>query len=170
MGSKGDEVEFEPVASWRTTTEAAPGRFSAVNSCLFHLVGWAPPTKTRWWAVPTLQDAEHGMVKRSRNDFDRAIADFTKAIPLIPRILLCTTTDDPKDPIVYNNRGVTWLNMGSYDQAIADCDTAIRLDPDNTTAHTQRDSALALRTRGNSSRGNASAMNRSSRQREWLHP
>ncbi len=53
-----------------------------------------------------------------KTDFDRAIADFDRAIWL-----------DPKDVVSYNSRGRTWGMKGEYDKAIADFDEAIRINP-----------------------------------------
>mgnify|MGYP001595382467 CR=1 FL=1 len=42
----------------------------------------------------------------NKGDYDRAIADYTRAIEL-----------DPKDAITYSNRGIVYYNKGEYDYA-----------------------------------------------------
>ena len=51
-------------------------------------------------------------------DYERAIADYDKAIEL-----------DPKDAAAYYNRGLAYADKGEYERAIADYDKAIELDP-----------------------------------------
>jgi tetratricopeptide (TPR) repeat protein len=36
----------------------------------------------------------------------------------------------PKDPWVFNKRGMAWFCQGEYEKAVADFSTAIRLGPD----------------------------------------
>ena len=45
---------------------------------------------------------------------------------------------NPKDAVVYLNRGDAYCERGDYDKAIVDYDEAIRLDPENTTAYGSR--------------------------------
>ena len=49
-----------------------------------------------------------------KGDYDRAIADYNKALEL-----------DPKDATAYNNRGYAYRQKGDYDKAIADYDKAL---------------------------------------------
>ena len=60
--------------------------------------------------------------------YDRAIADFNKAIGL-----------DRKSALAFRNRGDAFANKDDYDRAIADYNEAVRLDANN---------ALAFRSRG----------------------
>jgi tetratricopeptide (TPR) repeat protein len=62
-----------------------------------------------------------------KDDFDRAIDDYTSAIQI-----------DPKNAAYLEARGSVWLDKGEFDKAIADCNEANRLDPKN---------AAVLRTR-----------------------
>jgi tetratricopeptide (TPR) repeat protein len=54
----------------------------------------------------------------TKQDYDRAIADFDKAIEL-----------DPKYTPAYNNRGNVYRDKGDYDKAIANLNQAIALNP-----------------------------------------
>jgi len=62
-----------------------------------------------------------------KGDFDRAIADYDKAIKL-----------NPKDADVYYNRGNAYQRKGQHDRAIADYDKAIKLNPKYAEAHSNR--------------------------------
>jgi tetratricopeptide (TPR) repeat protein len=70
-----------------------------------------------------------------KNDYDRAIADYTEAIRI-----------DPKYAIAYDNRGNVFHRKGDYDRAIRDYDEAIRLAP---LAATYASRGLAYRNKGN---------------------
>lgn len=67
-------------------------------------------------------------------DYDRAIADFTRAIGL-----------SPEDADTYNNRGNVYSIMGDYDRAVADFTEAIRLNPQNANAYGYRGHAHRAR-------------------------
>ncbi|HEY2137005.1 MAG TPA: tetratricopeptide repeat protein [Xanthobacteraceae bacterium] len=77
-----------------------------------------------------------GQTYYERNDYDRAIADFTRAIEV-----------DPTYPMGYNNRANSWHIKGDEDRAIASYDQTIRLDPNYTAAFTGR--GLAYEKKGN---------------------
>jgi len=53
-----------------------------------------------------------------KGDYDKAIADYTKAIEI-----------DPKYADVYYDRGDVWYDKGDYDKAIADYTKAIEINP-----------------------------------------
>ena len=61
-----------------------------------------------------------GKALRETDDYDRAIADFDRAIQL-----------DPKSPLHYRDRGIALYLNGDYDEAIADFDIAISILPDD---------------------------------------
>ena len=77
---------------------------------------------------------ERGLAYRSKGDFDRAIADYSEAIRL-----------DPKLAAAYNNRGNAYKNKGDFDRAIADLSEAIRLDPKLASAYNDRGNAYGAR-------------------------
>jgi tetratricopeptide (TPR) repeat protein len=58
-----------------------------------------------------------GIVYKNKGDFDRAIADYTRA-----------TQIDPKDGLAYNNRGWPHYKKDEFDLAIADYTMAIALN------------------------------------------
>jgi tetratricopeptide (TPR) repeat protein len=60
-------------------------------------------------------------------DFDKTIADYTKAIEI-----------NPKDAIAFNNRGNAWYRKGDYDKAIADYTKAIEINPKDAIAYYNR--------------------------------
>ena len=81
---------------------------------------------------PDYADAYYnrGLAYFYEGDYDRAIADFDKAIEL-----------KPDDAVAYNNRGNAYADKGKYDRAIADFDKAIELKPDDAVAYNNRGAA-----------------------------
>jgi lipoprotein NlpI len=68
-----------------------------------------------------------GVIEKANDDFDGAIADYTRAIEL-----------DPTYAAAYSNRGSAKQAKGDLDGAIADCNHAIELDPKDPMAHKYR--------------------------------
>jgi tetratricopeptide (TPR) repeat protein len=64
------------------------------------------------------------MIKSNKGNFQDAINNYTKAIEI-----------NPDYAEAYNNRGNTYLQLGSYDLALNDYLNAIRLKPDYTEAY-----------------------------------
>ena len=64
-----------------------------------------------------------GIAYMNKGDYDLAIADYSKAIDIIPGFAEA-----------YNNRGIAYFNRGYFDQAIADYSKAIYINP--MCAHT----------------------------------
>jgi tetratricopeptide (TPR) repeat protein len=74
----------------------------------------------------------------AKGDIDRAIADFSEAIRL-----------EPKLGVAYRNRGGAWSAKGDYDRAIADFNEVIRLDSKDILAYISRgDAYLAKKDYG----------------------
>lgn len=48
---------------------------------------------------------------------------------------------DSQDPMAYNNRALTYHNLGQYQRAVEDYDQAIRLNPQDATAYSNRGAA-----------------------------
>ncbi len=69
-----------------------------------------------------------------KGDYDRAIADYTRAIQL-----------KPNDAEAYYNRGNAYADKGDYDRAIADYERAIQLKPDLAEAYYNRGIAYKMR-------------------------
>ena len=80
-----------------------------------------------------------GMEYGDKGDLDRAIADFTEAIRL-----------DPKLDNVYRNRGWALARQNQHERAISDQTEAIRQNPGNVDAYNERGKSYAAT--GNSAR------------------
>jgi tetratricopeptide (TPR) repeat protein len=76
-----------------------------------------------------------GSIRHLRQEFDLALADFTKVIELAPNI--------PGIHQVYNNRSLIRLAKGDFDGALADINKAIAIAPGYAEAYNSRG---ALRT------------------------
>ncbi|MCJ7664952.1 MAG: tetratricopeptide repeat protein [Desulfobacterales bacterium] len=55
----------------------------------------------------------------AKGDYDKAIADYTKALEINPRGFM--------SQFYYSGRGFAWLKKGDYDKAIADFTTCIEI-------------------------------------------
>ena len=75
-----------------------------------------------------------GLAHYDKEDYDRAIADFTQAIRL-----------DPKFGKAYDARANAYSDKGDHDRAIADYNEAIRIDSANPRAFNNRCDELAQR-------------------------
>jgi tetratricopeptide (TPR) repeat protein len=64
-----------------------------------------------------------GLIHRSRNDFDRAIADYSQAIFI-----------DVDYVAAYYNRGSAHYMKRDYARAIADYEATLRMDPNHENA------------------------------------
>jgi tetratricopeptide (TPR) repeat protein len=96
-----------------------------------------------------------------KDDNDKAIADYSKAIEISPSYASAFNNRgnawsakgdldraiadydraieiDPKDPFRWNNRGLAWKRKGDHDRALADFDQAIKVDPGYTAAYANR--------------------------------
>jgi tetratricopeptide (TPR) repeat protein len=105
-----------------------------------------------------------GIAYFNKDDYDRAIADYTSALRIDPnyakayfnrgnaygmkgdydRAIADFTSAlriDPNYAKAYNSRGFAYFNKGDYDRAIADHTSAIRIDPNYASAYTSRGNA-----------------------------
>lgn len=80
-----------------------------------------------------------GNAWRAKDEPSRAIADYGRALRLMPRFAGALV-----------NRGIAWYQLRRFDRAIADYDAAIRLQPDLAEAHNNR--ALAWHKLGDYAR------------------
>src|SRR5262245_18018351 len=71
----------------------------------------------------------------NKKDFDRAIADYSEAIRLVPSFANA-----------YNDRGNAYNQRHEYDRAIADLDKAIRLNPKSAIFYLNRGISWAAKT------------------------
>jgi tetratricopeptide (TPR) repeat protein len=83
-------------------------------------------------ADPAADAYQKGKTYLEKGDSDAAIAAFTEAIRL-----------DPKLANAYSDRGVAYEGKGEIDKAIADYTEAIRLDPKTALAYYNRGIAYA---------------------------
>ena len=88
------------------------------------------PTDITVTANPAEANYFRGNAYHYKGDYDRAIADWDRAIQLKP---------DYAD--AYNNRGLTYDSKGDHDRAIADYDKAVQLKPDFAEAYLGRGAA-----------------------------
>jgi tetratricopeptide (TPR) repeat protein len=68
-----------------------------------------------------------GIAYRNKDEHDRAIADYNKAIEI-----------DPKLAAAYRSRGNAYADKGEYDRAIMDYTKAIEIDPKYASAYDNR--------------------------------
>jgi tetratricopeptide (TPR) repeat protein len=78
--------------------------------------------------------AARGKAYADKEDIDRAIEDYSRAIGL-----------DPQFAIAYNNRGGLFEMKGDHVKAIRDCTKAISIDPKHVTAYYNRGNSLAAK-------------------------
>jgi tetratricopeptide (TPR) repeat protein len=100
----------------------APLGWALVGLVIAAAAGWL------WWASTQSSNEpawylNRGVSRGKEGDLDGAVADFTKAIDLDPRLALA-----------YFNRGEVLIQKGNFDAAIADFTKAIELNPRNGEA------------------------------------
>ena len=101
---------------------------------------------------------DRGVEEGKKGRFDQAIADFTKAIEINPRLVEAyihrgvaynqkgqidqAISDfnkvleiNPRNPEAYYNRGCAYGSKGKHDQAIADFTNALGINPRDTMAY-----------------------------------
>lgn len=109
-----------------------------------------------------------GMAARQHGDYARAIAAFSQALQIDPRLtagyikrgnvysdqgdldkaIADYTTAlrlEPKNALAYLNRGLAHAKKGEFDQVLADCGAALELDPKLASAHFIRGTAYSNR-------------------------
>jgi Tfp pilus assembly protein PilF len=135
-----------------------------------------PGTYTRvagsqvWTGVTAGPYQQNGREAVERSDYDKAIAEFTQAIKLVPNYAnayymrayayidkgdydkaIADSNEairlNPNYALAYHERAFAYINKGNYDKAIADADKAIQLNPNN--ANTYRHRGYAYMMKGN---------------------
>lgn len=81
-----------------------------------------------------VEDANAGIAALNRGNNDEAIGLFTQA-------LNSGQLSVYNQAVVLNNRGLAWENKGDFDKTIADCSSAIRLNPQYANAFINRGGA-----------------------------
>ncbi len=94
-------------------------------SLIFPALGFAQTTSKGAAAY-----ANRGIAELKSSDWDRAIADFNRALQV-----------DPKLAPAYANRGLARARKGDLDGAIGDYNRALQLDPKNAKAYYNRGNA-----------------------------
>ena len=93
--------------------------------------------------IPLAKDADkkltiynnRGLAYSGKNEYDRALEDYSKAIEL-----------KPDDADAYYNRGVAYARKSEYDRALEDCSKAIELKPDYAEAYYSRGAAYVIKS------------------------
>jgi tetratricopeptide (TPR) repeat protein len=91
-----------------------------------------------------------GIARYNKEDYDGAIADFSRAIELEPEdynevIADFTYIKLKQNRAAYYNRGCAYSNIGDYDSAIADWEAALKLDPNNADIKANLERAKAAK-------------------------
>ena len=72
-----------------------------------------------------------------KGEYEQAISHFSNIIEL--------DINDKNLAIAYSNRGFCYANIGKYDEAIADCNRSLELNPENNETYTIRDMAQNIK-------------------------
>ena len=73
---------------------------------------------------------KRGRAYEGKKLYDFAISDYSKVIEMKPEF--------PLSSIIYTDRGFLFYQIGSFDRAIADFSSAIKIDPQNALAYDMR--------------------------------
>lgn len=104
------------------------------NGTDFHALVQANPEPWFDWFSRGAAYDKRGVAYLKKEDYDRAIADFTMFIQLNPNLA-----------DAYDHRGTAYGQKGELDRAIADFDRAIQLNPRLKSAHDHRAFAYKLK-------------------------
>lgn len=100
-----------------------------ISGCTALIQSGRGTTQNLAWAFFKRANALH-----QKAQYDRAIADYTQAIRLLPSFANA-----------FYNRGVSYYSLRQYDRALADYTEAIRLDPNNPAVFLNRGSVYAIK-------------------------
>ncbi len=68
---------------------------------------------------------DRGMAYREKDQYDRAISDYTKALEI-----------NQRDTLPYGLRGIAYVAKGQYDQALSDFSKVLEINPNFAFATT----------------------------------
>jgi len=117
--------------------DAADPAFLDACAGVQRMMGTPNPPKTAATAagqVTAVEWVQRGNAHRDNKDYDRAIANYTKAIDI-----------DPRYARAYYNRGNTYSYKKDYDRAIADYTRAVESDPSYAWAYNDRGNAYSAK-------------------------
>lgn len=143
----------DAIEDWTSAIQLNPNYVLAYNkrAWAYDKTGEADKAIDDWEAVLRISPAHsaagkslkgaclaRGTARYNKEDYDGAIADFSRAIELDPKEDYHGAEDfipiiglDQYNAIAYYNRGCVYSNIGDYDHAIADWEAALKIDPNN---------------------------------------
>jgi tetratricopeptide (TPR) repeat protein len=122
-----------PNNDYQTCTRVSSGALAACNRAIGSGKIKGPPVAALY--------VGRGLALSKEGQYDRAIADYDRAIEIAEKIVL---------PLAYNARGNAYSRKGDNERAIADYDQAIRLNPKLISAYIDR--GTVYRANGDGSR------------------
>ncbi len=154
--AKDPQQRFKSVQAFAQAFTAAFERLLAPTTPAQHVPIVPAKTKQQW--------LDEGNAYYDAGQYDKAIADYTRALQLDPEFAWAyiergnaygelqqydkaiadydqALTLDPKDTRAYRNRGNAYYVLQQYDKAIADYGQALTLDPESALAYSMRGDA-----------------------------
>jgi tetratricopeptide (TPR) repeat protein len=145
------------------------------------------------WSEDPLGLHDRGTVYAQKNEFAKAVVDYTAALKLEPRLAMAhrnraaaylqlgkhaeAVADytralelEPDLPMAYRNRGHAYLQQGKYEEAVADCTKAISLAPGYQKAYQTRSQAYTKLNRTQEAEADSrkvAALNKSDSNSKW---
>lgn len=117
---------------WSSTSPATPASIVAPfvrpdqgSSVVSNVVGGSTKSQDRDEA-----ERERGNEYYKQGNFEQAIKFYTRSIGF-----------NPRNPVVYSNRAMSYLKIKDYSSAESDCSCALELDPEHTKSLSRRGTA-----------------------------
>jgi tetratricopeptide (TPR) repeat protein len=168
------------IEDWTSAIQLNPNYVLAYNkrAWAYDKTGKADKAIADWEAVLRIDPAHNtakqnlknaclarGVTRYNKEDYDRAIADFSRAVELDPDDIGAYNNRgsarfakedyngviedftqiirlDQTNAIVYYNRGCAYSHIGDYDRAVADFEAALKIDPDDTDIRMNLEKAI----------------------------